>query len=194
VIDAYAGQAFVTQRGSRRASLKRVRPNATPSFHPGRRPRACRSRRRMVGSPHRTAAKRPARICARHQAARPRRLDERRSLCAAAIEWSDNTAANLLLTSLGGPTAVTRYARAIGDPTTRLDRNEPSLNSAIAATRAILRRPKPWPTASGASFSGVRCPRPRATVCAAGCKPAKPERIGCARAPATQYSPPSERS
>jgi beta-lactamase class A len=54
------------------------------------------------------------------------------SLCAAAIEWSDNTAANLLLTSLGGPTAVTRYARAIGDSTTRLDRNEPSLNSAIA--------------------------------------------------------------
>jgi beta-lactamase class A len=50
------------------------------------------------------------------------------ALCEAAIEWSDNTAANLLLASLGGPSAVTRFARALGDPVTRLDRNEPSLN------------------------------------------------------------------
>jgi beta-lactamase class A len=52
-------------------------------------------------------------------------------LCAAAIEWSDNTAANLLLHSLLGPAGVTRFARKIGDTTTRLDRNEPSLNTAI---------------------------------------------------------------
>jgi len=50
------------------------------------------------------------------------------TLCAAAIEVSDNTAANLLLASLGGPAAVTRYARSIGDQVTRLDRNEPTLN------------------------------------------------------------------
>jgi beta-lactamase class A len=53
------------------------------------------------------------------------------ALCAAAIELSDNTAANLLLASLGGPAAVTRYARSLGDSTTRLDRNEPTLNTAI---------------------------------------------------------------
>lgn len=53
------------------------------------------------------------------------------ALCAAAIEYSDNTAANLLLASVGGPPAVTRYARSLGDSVTRLDRNEPSLNSAI---------------------------------------------------------------
>src|ERR1017187_5648785 len=53
------------------------------------------------------------------------------SLCAAAIEWSDNTAANLLLTSIGGPAQVTPYARSIGYSVTRLARNEPSLNSAI---------------------------------------------------------------
>ena len=52
-------------------------------------------------------------------------------LCAAAIEWSDNTAANLLLHSLAGPSAVTRYARSLGDPITRLDRDEPTLNTAI---------------------------------------------------------------
>jgi beta-lactamase class A len=52
-------------------------------------------------------------------------------LCAAAIEWSDNTAANLLLHSLLGPAGVTKFARKIGDPVTRLDRDEPSLNTAI---------------------------------------------------------------
>ncbi len=52
-------------------------------------------------------------------------------LCAAAIEWSDNTAANLLLGVIGGPTAVTQYARSIGDAVTRLDRTEPTLNTAI---------------------------------------------------------------
>ena len=52
-------------------------------------------------------------------------------LCAAAIEYSDNTAANLLLHSLLGPAGVTRFARSIGDRVTRLDRNEPALNTAI---------------------------------------------------------------
>ncbi|MFE4974999.1 class A beta-lactamase [Kitasatospora sp. NPDC056651] len=51
-------------------------------------------------------------------------------LCAAAVEYSDNTAANLLLRELGGPPAVTRFARSIGDRVTRLDRWEPELNSA----------------------------------------------------------------
>lgn len=55
-----------------------------------------------------------------------------RQLCAAALEYSDNTAANLLLASIGGPAAVTAFARSIGDAFTRLDRNEPSLNTAIA--------------------------------------------------------------
>ncbi len=51
-------------------------------------------------------------------------------LCAAAIEYSDNTAANLLLREIGGPPAFTRFCRAIGDEVTRLDRWEPALNSA----------------------------------------------------------------
>lgn len=47
-----------------------------------------------------------------------------------AITRSDNTAGNLLLRELGGPAAVTRFARSLGDRVTRLDRWEPDLNTA----------------------------------------------------------------
>lgn len=50
-------------------------------------------------------------------------------LCAAAVEVSDNTAANLLLRRTGGPAGLTSWLRAIGDPVTRLDRTEPELNT-----------------------------------------------------------------
>lgn len=49
-------------------------------------------------------------------------------LCQAAIAVSDNTAANQLLASLGGPAAVTAYVRQLGDSITRLDHIEPELN------------------------------------------------------------------
>lgn len=49
-------------------------------------------------------------------------------LCAAAINVSDNTAADLLLRQIGGPPAMTRYYRSLGDPAGRLDRTEPGLN------------------------------------------------------------------
>jgi beta-lactamase class A len=52
-------------------------------------------------------------------------------LCAAAIQWSDNTAANLMLQAIGGPAALTRYVRTLGDQVTRLDRTEPTLNTAL---------------------------------------------------------------
>ena len=52
------------------------------------------------------------------------------ALCEAAIEWSDNTAGNLLLVSLGGPPGLTAYARSLGDQITRLDRIETDLNEA----------------------------------------------------------------
>jgi beta-lactamase class A len=51
-------------------------------------------------------------------------------LCAAAMTESDNTAANLILRSIGGPRGLNAYARTIGDATTRLDNNEPMLNHA----------------------------------------------------------------
>jgi beta-lactamase class A len=50
------------------------------------------------------------------------------ALCQATVEVSDNTAATLLLKSLGGPEAYTRYVRSLGDRVTRLDRWELALN------------------------------------------------------------------
>ena len=52
-------------------------------------------------------------------------------LCAAALQYSDNTAANLLIKLVGGPSAVTAYARSIGNTAFRLDRWETELNSAL---------------------------------------------------------------
>jgi beta-lactamase class A len=51
-----------------------------------------------------------------------------RDLCEAAMTRSDNSAANLLLDSVGGPAALTRFLRSTGDAVTRLDRYEQSLN------------------------------------------------------------------
>lgn len=51
-------------------------------------------------------------------------------LCEAALTTSDNTAANLILRALGGPTAITTFAKSLGDDVTRLDRWETQLNEA----------------------------------------------------------------
>jgi beta-lactamase class A len=51
------------------------------------------------------------------------------ALAEAAVTVSDNTAANLLLAKIGGPAGFTQLVRSLGDPVTRLDRNEGSLNS-----------------------------------------------------------------
>lgn len=52
-------------------------------------------------------------------------------LCAAAIEYGDNTAANLILKAVGGPDSATRYVRSLGDGVTRIDRFEPNANTCI---------------------------------------------------------------
>ena len=49
-------------------------------------------------------------------------------MCAGAVEYSDNTCANLLLARVGGPAALSAFWRSIGDRVTRLDHNEPMLN------------------------------------------------------------------
>lgn len=51
-------------------------------------------------------------------------------LCHATITTSDNTAANLILRSYGGPQALTEFIRDLGDTVTRHDRYEPELNQA----------------------------------------------------------------
>lgn len=57
-------------------------------------------------------------------------------LCEGTLQTSDNPAANLLMKLIGGPEAVTRYARSIGDEAFRLDRwevgdGDADLNTAI---------------------------------------------------------------
>ena len=63
-------------------------------------------------------------------------------LCAAAIDWSDNTAANLVLQAIGGPAGFTQFARSLGDNVTRLDRNEPSLNEATPGDQRDTTSPR----------------------------------------------------
>jgi len=51
-----------------------------------------------------------------------------RSLCAAAIAYSDNTAANLLFELTGGPHGLQRFLRSLGDVLTQSERTEPTVN------------------------------------------------------------------
>lgn len=52
-------------------------------------------------------------------------------LCKVTVQLSDNSAGNFLMKVLGGPQAVTAYARSIGDTEFRLERWETELNTAI---------------------------------------------------------------
>ncbi|OUS24488.1 class A beta-lactamase [Thalassotalea sp. 42_200_T64] len=54
-----------------------------------------------------------------------------RQACSAAMIMSDNTAANIVLKGINGPTALTQFMRSIGDKITRLDRIEPYLGEAL---------------------------------------------------------------
>ena len=63
-------------------------------------------------------------------------------LCHATITTSDNTAMNLLMRLLGGPNAVSAFARTIGDHQFHLTRWEPELNSAIPDEKRDTTTPK----------------------------------------------------
>lgn len=54
-----------------------------------------------------------------------------RDLLDAALRYSDNTAANLIVEGLGGPAHVQAALRELGDNTTHVDRTEPALNEAL---------------------------------------------------------------
>ena len=51
------------------------------------------------------------------------------ALVEACVTLSDNTAANLLLRTVDGPAGLTHFIREHGDSVTRLDRDEPMLNT-----------------------------------------------------------------
>ena len=54
-----------------------------------------------------------------------------REVCSASMMYSDNTAANVVIDAIDGPSGMTRFMRWIKDPVTRLDRQETALNEAI---------------------------------------------------------------
>ena len=75
-------------------------------------------------------------------------------MCEAAVTVSDNAAANLLLNSFGGPPAVTRFARSLGDTMTRLDRMEPALNESRAGDPRDTTTPRAMSVALNAALLG----------------------------------------
>jgi beta-lactamase class A len=68
-------------------------------------------------------------------------------LARAAVVVSDNTAANLLLARIGGPAEVTDFFRELGDVVTRLDRNEPLLNTNLPGDERDTTSPRAMATA-----------------------------------------------
>ncbi len=96
-------------------------------------------------------------------------------LCHAAITLSDNTAANLILETLGGPQGLTAFARSLGDEVTRLDRWEPDLNArANPAIRATPPRRAPWPCCCS-NWCWAMCFRCAVASCwFSGCVPPAP--------------------
>ena len=76
-------------------------------------------------------------------------------LCEAAVLVSDNAAANLLLASFGGPPAITRHARSLGDTKTRLDRTEPALNEARPGDPRDTTTPRSMATALRSALLGT---------------------------------------
>ncbi|WP_140918502.1 class A beta-lactamase [Limnobaculum xujianqingii] len=69
-----------------------------------------------------------------HSPIAEKRLNNKMSLAelsAATLKYSDNAAMNKLIEQLGGPQKATAFARSIGDQSFRLDRTEPTLNTAI---------------------------------------------------------------
>ena len=79
-------------------------------------------------------------------------------LCAAAIDWSDNTAGNLVLQSIGGPAGFTQFARSLGDKVTRLDRNEPTLNESLPGDPRDTTSPRAMAGTCKRCWWAMRCP------------------------------------
>lgn len=73
------------------------------------------------------------------------------ALAEAAQTESDNAAANLLLRQIGGPEALTRFWRSLGDDVSWLDRYEPDLNT----SRGDDMRDTSTPAAMARSLSAI---------------------------------------
>ncbi|MFC7309361.1 class A beta-lactamase [Streptomyces monticola] len=88
-----------------------------------------------------------------------------RELCDAAITYSDNCAANLLMRRIGGPGAVTGFLRTLGDRHSRLDRWEPELNTNLPGDPRDTTTPAAMARSLGLmSLGGALAPPDRAQL------------------------------
>ncbi|MFD0924865.1 class A beta-lactamase [Williamsia deligens] len=86
-------------------------------------------------------------------------------IATAALQRSDNTAANLMFAAIGGPAAVTAFARSVRDPATVMVRQETALNTAIPGDLRDTTVPQAWAAGLRAVMVGDRLdPRDRATL------------------------------
>jgi len=67
-----------------------------------------------------------------------------RALCEAAIRASDNTAANLLFSQLGGTGGLQSLLGSLGDTTTKVSRLEPEMNEANPGDTQDTTTPQAW--------------------------------------------------
>ncbi|MEV7425386.1 class A beta-lactamase [Streptomyces sp. NBC_01429] len=65
-----------------------------------------------------------------------------RELCDAAVRFSDNTAANLMLDHIGGPKGLNAVLKKLGDDVTRMERREPGLNEWVPGQTRDTSTPK----------------------------------------------------
>ncbi|MDR5699606.1 class A beta-lactamase [Agromyces aerolatus] len=77
-----------------------------------------------------------------------------RDLCDAAVRFSDGPAGNLLVRELGGPAALTEWARSLGDDTFRMDRVEPDLTEATPGDPRDTTTPEAFATTIRALLLG----------------------------------------
>lgn len=63
-------------------------------------------------------------------------------LCDAAVRYSDNAAANLILKELGGPKALDATLEKLGDDVTRMDRPEPDLSAWVPGEQRDTTTPR----------------------------------------------------
>lgn len=87
-----------------------------------------------------------------------------RELAEAAQTTSDNTAANLLLRDLDGPSAFNAFCRRFGDAATRLDRYEPEMNDVRAGDVRDTTTPRAMAQLLARLFGGGLGPEARGTL------------------------------
>ncbi|AKU20784.1 class A beta-lactamase [Massilia sp. NR 4-1] len=83
------------------------------------------------------------------------------ALCAATLQYSDNSAANFLMRMMGGPQALTAYMRSIGNPVFQLERWETELNTAIPGDTRDTANPASMARSLQALLLGDALPAPQ---------------------------------